>query len=175
MLMNKVILQGFHYDKKSSYQRGAAKAPPLIREKLFSPAGNTFAENGVDVNNSSVIDKGDFSIDDYIEIETITARHLCEGKKLVTLGGDHSITFPVIKAFSDVHQKIDILHIDAHADLYDEFEGDKFSHACPFARIMEGGIASRLVQVGIRTLNTHQREQARKFGVEVLEMMSWRL
>ena len=48
-----------------------------------------------------------------------------------------------------------------------------FSHACPFARIMEEGLASRLVQVGIRTMNTHQREQANRFGVEVLEMKNW--
>ena len=59
---------------------------------------------------------------------------------------------------------------DAHSDLYDEFEGDKFSHACPFARIMESGLAARLVQVGIRTMNPHQAAQAKRFEVEVHEM-----
>jgi arginase family enzyme len=54
--------------------------------------------------------------------------------------------------------------------LYEEFEGNRLSHACPFARIMEAGLAKRLVQVGIRTLNRHQREQAARFGVEVVEM-----
>ena len=54
--------------------------------------------------------------------------------------------------------------------LYDELDGDKYSHACPFARIMEESLASRLVQVGIRTLNTHQREQSEKFGTEIIEM-----
>ena len=49
-------------------------------------------------------------------------------------------------------------HIDAHGDLYDAFEGDRYSHACPFARIMEDGLCERLVQVGIRTLTPHQRE-----------------
>jgi arginase family enzyme len=57
--------------------------------------------------------------------------------------------------------------------LYEEFEGDRFSHACPFARIMEEGLARRLVQVGIRTLNSHQRRQAQRYGVEVMEMRSW--
>ena len=52
-------------------------------------------------------------------------------------------------------------------DLYDEFEGDRFSHACPFARIMEAGAAKRLIQVGIRTMNPHQKKQAARFGVEV--------
>ena len=60
----------------------------------------------------------------------------------------------------------------AHPDLYEEFEGNRLSHACPFARIMEAGLAKRLVQVGIRTLNRHQREQAEKFGVDMIEMRS---
>jgi arginase family enzyme len=54
--------------------------------------------------------------------------------------------------------------------LYDEFEGNRLSHACPLARIMESGLAKQLVQVGIRTMNRHQRQQAQRFGVEVVEM-----
>jgi arginase len=54
--------------------------------------------------------------------------------------------------------------------LYDEFEGNRLSHACPFARIMEARLAKRLVQVGIRTMVRHQRDQAERFGVEVVEM-----
>lgn len=65
---------------------------------------------------------------------------------------------------------LQILHFDAHPDLYDSFQGNPRSHASPFARIMENGLASRLVQVGIRTLNRHQREQAQRFGVEIIEM-----
>ena len=67
-----------------------------------------------------------------------------------------------------------LLHFDAHPDLYDDFQGNRFSHASPFARIMEEGLAGRLVQVGIRTLNTHQRDQARRFGVEMIQMKDWR-
>ena len=52
----------------------------------------------------------------------------------------------------------------------DEFEGDRFSHACPFARVMENHLADRLVQVGIRTLTPHLRAQAERFGVEVIDM-----
>jgi arginase len=66
-----------------------------------------------------------------------------------------------------------VLHIDAHSDLYDEFDGDRFSHGCPFARIMEDRLAGRLIQVGIRTMNPHQRDQARRFGVEVIDMRTW--
>ena len=62
------------------------------------------------------------------------------------------------------------MHFDAHPDLYDEFEGSRFSHACPFARIMEERLAKRLVQIGIRTMTAHQREQAMRFGVQVVPM-----
>lgn len=53
-------------------------------------------------------------------------------------------------------------------------EGNRYSHACPFARIMESRPTDRLIQIGIRTLNPHQREQAEKFGVEVHEMRHWK-
>ncbi|MGB8733908.1 MAG: arginase family protein [Candidatus Sulfotelmatobacter sp.] len=88
------------------------------------------------------------------------------------LGGDHSVTYPIVKAFARHYPELTIIHFDAHPDLYDEFEGSRLSHACPFARIMEKGLAKRLVQVGIRTMVGHQREQAEKFGVEVIEMRS---
>jgi arginase family enzyme len=68
------------------------------------------------------------------------------------------------------HPALSILHFDAHPDLYDDFRGNPHSHASPFARIMETKLAQRLVQVGIRNMNGHQREQAERFGVEVIEM-----
>src|SRR3546814_11121471 len=75
-----------------------------------------------------------------------------------------------LEAVAAAHGPVDILHFDAHPDLYDDFEGDPRSHASPFARIMEGGHARRLVQVGIRTLNRHCREQAERFGLEIVPM-----
>jgi arginase family enzyme len=69
--------------------------------------------------------------------------------------------------------RLTVLHVDAHADLYETYEGDRYSHACPFARVMEERLADRLVQVGIRTLNAHQREQAERHGVEIVDMRAW--
>ena len=165
-----IAIQGIQYDAKSSFQRGPAKAPPLIRERLWSDAYNAYAETGIAVTKEKLLDCGDFLINDYWDIDNVTTENLKQSPHLLTWGGDHSITYPVVRAFAKVHQDFDILHIDAHADLYDEFEGDPFSHACPFARIMEENLTNRLIQVGIRTLTTHQREQAKHFGVEVIEM-----
>ena len=168
--MTKISIQGIKFDAKSSYQQGPKLAPSLIREALNCGSLNMYAENGISIENKMIEDKGDFEISDYFDIEAITKKHLDLNHKIFTLGGDHSITFPIIKAHAQKYPKLDILHIDAHADLYDNYEGDKYSHACPFARIMENGFAARLVQVGIRTLNTHQAEQAKKFKVEIHEM-----
>jgi len=88
----------------------------------------------------------------------------------LALGGDHAMTHPVVRGIHAVHGPVTILHFDAHPDLYDNFEDNPRSHASPFARIMEAGLATRLVQVGIRTLNAHCRAQAERFGVEIVPM-----
>ena len=166
----KITLQGILYDAKSSFLRGPALAPPRIRAAYNSTSANYFSESGIDLSPEIWDDKGDYDITDYDEISSVTKKNLSSGQPLISLGGDHSITYPIVKAIEQYHGPLTILHIDAHSDLYDEFEGDKYSHACPFARIMEEDLAHRLVQVGMRTLSTHQREQAQKFGVEILEM-----
>ncbi len=168
--MNRIIIQGIKFDEKSSFQKGPKLAPPLIRKALNCGSLNLFTEKGVTIENSMIEDKGDFKIKEYFDIEKITLDHINSDSKIFTIGGDHSITFPIIKAHHKKYPKLDILHIDAHSDLYHSFEGDKYSHACPFARIMENGFAARLVQIGIRTLNTHQAEQAKKFNVEIHQM-----
>jgi len=168
--MAKIFIQGIQFDEKSSFQQGPRLAPPIIKKALHSGSMNLFTEDGKSIEEAAIENKGDFEIWDYFDIETITTKHLNENAKVFTLGGDHSITFPIIKAYNQKYPKLDILHIDAHADMYDTYEGDPYSHACPFNRIMEHKFAARLVQVGIRTLNTHQAEQIEKYQVEVHTM-----
>jgi len=150
--------------------KGPSLAPPLIRDAYHSESANYFAEDGTEISPSRLMDKGDFEINDYFEIERITSKHLKSGLPLLTLGGDHSITFPIIRAFHKKYGAVSILHIDAHSDLYPDFEGDPYSHACPFHNIMKEGLCNHLTQVGIRTLNDVQLKNASKFGVTVIEM-----
>ena len=166
-------LIGIPYDASSSFLRGSAAAPPLIRAAIHSPAGNNYTENGADLAQLS--DAGDLRVSDNAaaarsEIESGILRVIEDGFRPIALGGDHSITYPIMRAIARKNTRVTILHIDAHGDLYDEFEGDRYSHACPFARIMEERLAARLVQVGIRTLTPHQRDQIKKFGVDCIEM-----
>jgi len=174
-LGGKPTLLGLPYDASSSYLRGPAMAPQVIRDALWNPSANTWTELGVNIDGA-VGDDGDLPIENSTSadaraaIERGVAKVLAQGGRPVSLGGDHSVTYPVLRAVRQHAPRLTILHVDAHPDLYEEFEGDRYSHACPFARIMEERLADRLVQVGIRTATNHQREQAKRHGVEVIEM-----
>lgn len=172
-------LTGLPYDASSSFLRGAAEAPAPIREALWSPQGNPWTELGEDISSADGLsDHGDLVLTEDAAaaragIEAGITAVYAAGRRPIALGGDHSITYSVLRAVARAHPGATILHIDAHADLYDVFEGDRFSHACPFARIMEEGLASRLVQVGLRTITPHQRDQMERFGVTVFDMRRW--
>jgi arginase len=171
-------LIGLPYDGSSSFRRGAAAAPPLIRDALRSPASNSWSETGVDTGlPTSLADAGDLDLTNTTDvrgaIEAGLRRVLEEGGLPIAIGGDHSITYPVLRALHPLYRSLTVLHVDAHPDLYEEFEGNRFSHACPFARVMDEKLADRLVQVGIRTMNAHQREQAERHRVEVIDMRGW--
>jgi agmatinase len=169
-----LALVGIPLDENSSFLRGPALAPARIREALFSGSSNGFAEDGTEVLSGQLVDAGDVAVPTgpgaLEAIEREVAAVLERGGRVLSLGGDHSVTFPLVRAHTRHHPGLEILHFDAHPDLYDQLDGNRLSHASPFARIMESVLARRLVQVGIRTLNPHQREQARRFGVEIVEM-----
>ena len=178
MKKNDVALIGLCSDSNSSFMKGPAEAPAKIREVMHNGSANLASELGVDLNeNSRFVDLGDREIgpgaDALMEIEKHIAEILDSGARPLSLGGDHAITYPIMRAIHARHGPVGILHFDAHPDLYDEYDGNRLSNACPFARIMENGLASRLVQVGIRTQNAHQREQAKRFGVETYEMRNF--
>jgi arginase len=167
---------GIPFDANSSFLRGPALAPPLIRDAFLSESSNMWTEMGVDLGaEDAYVDSGDLDLSEanaFTEIETAVEQLCDENLRPICLGGDHSITYPILRAIGRKYPQLTIVHFDAHPDLYDEFDGYRLSHACPFARIMENGLASRLIQIGIRTLNAHQKEQATRFKVEQYEMTS---
>lgn len=173
-----VAVIGVPLDKNSSFRRGPALGPAHIRERLHCGSANLTAENGFNLAESRRWrDLGDlvFREDqpEFAVIEAAIGGIVGRGARPLSLGGDHSITYPILRAVARAHPGLTILHIDAHPDLYDELDGNRHSHACPFARIIEEGLTARLVQVGIRTINPLQREQIKRFGVEIIEMRDW--
>ena len=171
----RIRLLGLPTDAHSSFLRGAAAGPAAIRAALASDHANQAAENGLELGVDIMVEAGgDLALDGTADDLALIARAIRDahaaGAVPLSLGGDHSVTWPIVAALAEFHGPLNILHFDAHLDLYDDYEGDPLSHASPFARIMESGHARRLVQFGIRTLNTHCRAQAARFGVEIIEM-----
>lgn len=174
--MPAIRLFGLPTDINSSFERGAAAGPAAVRAALWSDRGNMACEAGPEIGTDiALTDDGDLPLtEDVAADDAAIARHVAmvqiSGEVPLALGGDHAVSYPLVAAAAAHHGPVQILHFDAHPDLYDELGGNRRSHASPFARIMEGGHASRLVQVGIRTLNRHCQAQADRFGVEILPM-----
>lgn len=168
-----VAVLGIPSDVRSSFLKGAAEGPAKVRQVMVAGGGNLCTEDGLDLGGDPLFgDAGDFEIQVIAGmdagIEESVKSLLDREVKVVSIGGDHAITLPVVRAYAKAHEGINLLHLDAHPDLYDEYEGGRESHCCTFARVMEEGLVGRLVQVGIRASTPHQQEQARRFGVEVV-------
>ncbi len=173
--MVSIKLLGLPTDINSSFARGTAAAPASIRAAIASGRGNQSTELGPEIGiDVSIGDMGDAQLaetdlDHDLIVDRCNAL-AAQGHIPILLGGDHSVTWPIVAGLAAVHGPLSILHFDAHPDIYDDFEGNPRSHASPFARIMEAGLARRLVQVGIRTLSRHCREQADRFGIDIIPM-----
>jgi arginase len=171
-----IRLIGVPTDSHSSFMRGPAQAPAAVRAALWSDHANSASESGLELGSEIIVDDaGDLPLDEGagdFELIRAAAADAASAKDLtpIFLGGDHMVTYPIVTGLAQVHGPLNILHFDAHPDLYDNFGDDPLSHASPFARIMEQGLATHLVQVGIRTLNKHCRDQVARFGVELIEM-----
>ncbi len=167
---------GIPFDEKSCYMKGAAKGPQAIRAASTGEAINAWTESGVNLEEeTTIVDLGDVEVtgsfwDVFAKTESRVFEILEKEAVPIVLGGDHSLSYPIIKAFSRKHLTLDVLHFDAHPDLYDELYGDKYSHACPFARVLEEGFITNLVQVGVRAVTGQHRELAKRYGVRMIEM-----
>ena len=177
-----IKILGIPYDANSSFLNGTAFAPPRIRQMEKDGSANAFSENGLEIiEGIAYKDFGDILFDEmnpekaFVKIKSTIAGLLADDSKILSFGGDHSVTFPIVDGFTDKFEKLNILHLDAHADLYDNFDNNPFSHASPFARIMEKGKVNSLTQVGIRTLTKHQKNQAERFGVKIIEMKNFNM
>lgn len=174
----KVHVCGVPWDAKSSFMRGCADAPNKIWEAFNCYSANCCSETGIDLgkdehltfHGNMTLSSGNKVLE---EITEQTATIVSEDTFPLFLGGDHAITYPLVKGLVQKYKDLNILHFDAHPDLYDNQVGDKYGHGCPFARIMEEGLVKRLVSVGIRTMTPHQKEQAKRFGVEIVDMISF--
>jgi len=172
----KIAILGVPFDEKSSYLRGAAGGPAAVRRISTGKCYCGYTELGINLEEDTVlVDLGDVDTSgdpdkSFALIEKAVAAVLDKDAVPIVIGGDHSITYPVLKAFARKFKPLDVLHFDAHPDLYEDLYGDRLSHACPFARILEDGLAAGVVQVGVRAVTAAHRSKALKSGVRMVEM-----
>ncbi|CAM9117923.1 unnamed protein product, partial [Ectocarpus fasciculatus] len=171
-----VGLIGFSEDRNSSHATGAKDAPEKIRQALHNPATNTWSELGCDVH-SNIFSYGDVSAADPTQVSMIeTVRpaitNMMKKKQYVPLilGGDHSISTATCAVVASVVGPLKIVQFDAHPNLYHNFEDNRCSHASTMARLCEDkDTCLGLTSIGVRCFNGHQRQQAAKFGVNLIE------
>lgn len=170
-----IRLIGLPTDQNSSFARGPALAPTAVRHAIWSERGNLACESGREIGlDIALVDHGDLSLSDHdvaaddALIEAAVQQCADNGEIPLCIGGDHAVSLPVVAALTRAYGPLHILHFDAHPDIYHDFDGNPRSHASPFARIWEGGYCASQVQIGIRTMNRHCREQAERFGIDVL-------
>ncbi|WP_262701036.1 MULTISPECIES: agmatinase [Streptomyces] len=153
-----VAVVGVPFDGGVSYRPGARFGPAAVREasRLLRPY-----HPGLDVSpfaTQQVADAGDiavnpFDIGEAIEtIQDAAGSLQTEGTRLVTIGGDHTIALPLLRAAATRHGPVAVLHFDAHLDTWDTYFGAEHTHGTPFRRAVEEGIVdtSALSHVGTR-------------------------
>ncbi len=155
-----LVVLGVPWDANSSHLYGCAAGPAAIRAALHSGSGNDATEHGLNIV-AELTDLGDLELQNAVgdldanwaDADVITNAidaQIAAGNRVISLGGDHAVTYPILRGVAKHHPKLTVVHIDAHPDMYDDFEGNPLSHASPFARALEDGCMQRLVQLGIR-------------------------
>lgn len=157
---------GLPCDEQSTFRRGPAEGPSRIRLAYDGRCYNATTELGADLAGL-VSDAGDWlpggSWEEAREDYRFRAEELLAGEAVPFFaGGDHAITMPLVEALEVIEEPVHVVQLDAHPDLYPEFDGDRWSHACVGARILEMEHVASLTQIGIRTLNQPQLEVARR-------------
>jgi len=160
----RLVFVGLPDDSQSSFRRGCARAPERIRLAYDGNCYNASTEAGVDLSGA-VADLGDLASGDSWEATTRRYRDFAAGlysggKVPFFAGGDHAVSVPVVAALSVLNEPVHVVQFDAHPDLYPVFEGNPNSHACAATRLLEMGHVASLTQLGVRTLNRPQSQQA---------------
>lgn len=156
------VVLPFPLEKTTSYVRGTANGPQAILDassqiEFFDPEllmtpGEQGIYTDLSLMNQNINEKDTKEVLD--QASTIVANHFQQGKFVLALGGEHTVTPGVAQPFLDQYGKdLTILHVDAHADLKDTYEGSKWSHACAIRRVVQ---KSPIVSVGIRSVNEEE-------------------
>jgi agmatinase len=148
-------------ERTTSYEHGTRNGPAAIlaasrNMELYDEELELEPYKEIGIHTLPAIDTSDGALDEVIsEIFTAQLGLLEDGKFTVALGGEHSLTPPLVSATAKKFKDLSVLQIDAHADLRDEYHGNPASHACAMRRVVE---VCPAVQVGIRSLSVEEAQ-----------------
>jgi len=173
-----VAVMGVPFDSGTSYRSGTRFGPRKIRETSLMIWGHNSTLNISPLKKLNVVDYGDVSviptsIEHTMNAITKTAGDILEtGTKLITLGGDHSIALPLLRAHAKKYGPVSLVHIDAHIDTWEaEFESIPYSHGTPFRYALKEGLIRKgeYVQIGIRGPLSGENDyaEARELGAHI--------
>ena len=153
-----VAILGVPYDGGTSYRPGARLGPREIRNQSSLIRGYNYFQKVAPFDRLNVADVGDVDAPPvgiekaYAAIEDRIRGVAAAGVRPIVIGGDHSITLPVLRALAARHGRLGVVQVDAHIDTWDEYFGGKYFHGTPFRRAIEEHLIEpgRFVQVGIR-------------------------
>lgn len=174
-----VAILGVPYDSSTSYRSGARFGPRAIREQSLLLWGYNNAQQVAPFEVLNVVDYGDV---DVIPVDIVATHRVIEqtaatilesGSRLISLGGDHSISLPLLRAHHKRHGPLAVVHFDAHPDTWDEeYPTFKYSHGTPFRRAIEEGLidTDAYLQIGIRgpTASPQDYADARQLGARLI-------
>jgi len=173
-----IVVLPIPFDKTSTWMKGADKGPEALID------ASQYLEFYDIETNSEVLNNGIFTAPKIqattseilmSKTEAAVSHYLADNKFVVSLGGEHSVSVGVIKAFARKYADLSILHLDAHADSRDSYEGSRYNHACVIARARE--YTKNIVSVGIRSMDVSERSGMDRervfFAYEIYDSNSW--
>ncbi len=173
-----IVVAGVPFDTGVSYRPGARFGPTYVREasrllRPYHPAMDVSPFELVQVADAGDIAANPFNIDEAIEtIEGAAAQLTADNTKLVTIGGDHTIALPLLRAAAAKHGPVALVHFDAHLDTWDTYFGAAYTHGTPFRRAVEEGLldTEALCHVGTRgpLYGKKDLEDDRRFGFGIV-------
>jgi agmatinase len=173
-----IVVAGVPFDAGVSYRSGARFGPTHIREasRLLRPYNPALDVSPFEL--AQVADAGDIAANPFNIGEAIESIHdaafdlTADGTRLVTLGGDHTISLPLLRAAAERHGPVALLHFDAHLDTWDTYFGAEYTHGTPFRRAFEEGIidTEALSHVGTRgpLYGKKDLDDDRRFGFGIV-------
>jgi agmatinase len=158
------VILGVPFDRTTTFRSGARFAPTTIREASLNFESDLF-EHGVSFEDVNVHDGGDLfeegTVDEMVAAIEVEARNVVSaGKFPIFIGGEHSISPPVVKAFGE----ISVITIDAHLDYREEYGGLRNSHACAHKRIEDIVGKGNVFAFGVRSMSSDERSEEALFA-----------